>query len=100
MWFSEKECKIEFICEEVKGNGVIPEPYPSRKLIPDWYKKLSNYTENEEGMEIPTLKRCPPFLDAMSSGWIIPLAADITAVAICNFLRLLNAASLVFASSS
>ena len=27
--------------------------------------------------EFKTLKRCPPFLDAMSTGWILPLAADI-----------------------
>jgi hypothetical protein len=78
MWFTEKRCNIEFICAEEKGKNVIPEPYPARKLIPDWYKKLTNYTENDEGMEIPTLKRCPPFLDAMSTGWIIPLAADVT----------------------
>jgi hypothetical protein len=78
MWFSEKECKIEFLCDERKAKDVVPEPYPARKLMPDWYKKMNNYVAEESGMEMPTLKRCPPFLDAMSTGWIIPLAADVT----------------------
>lgn len=46
--------------------------------MPDWYKRLETYTNREDGMKIPTLKRCPPFLDAMTSGWIICLAADVT----------------------
>jgi Family of unknown function (DUF6065) len=75
--------KIKFYCDSRK-TGVIPEPYQSRKVMPDWYKKLSSYANREDGMEIPTLKRCPPFLDAMSTGWIIPLAADITVKVIDN----------------
>ena len=31
----------------------------------------------ELGQEITTVKHCPPFLDAMSHGFIIPLAADL-----------------------
>ena len=69
--------KIKFYCDSRKRN-VIPEPYQSRKIMPDWYKRLENYSNREDGFEIPTLKRCPPFLDAMTTGWIIPLAADIT----------------------
>jgi hypothetical protein len=76
--------KIKFYCNE-RCRGVIPEPYQSRKVMPDWYKKLANYTQKPEtGMEMPTLKRCPPFLDAMTTGWIIPLAADITVKVIDN----------------
>jgi hypothetical protein len=70
--------KIKFLCEN-RMSGVIPEPYPARKFIPDWYKKLGMYTTSEEDeMEMPTLKRCPPFLDAMTAGWIIPFPADTT----------------------
>jgi len=29
------------------------------------------------GLDSGTLKRCPPFLDAMVTGWIIPLVADV-----------------------
>ena len=71
------DCTIEFLCEERK-RGIIPEPIQGRHLMPEWYKKLTNFAKKENGMQIPTLKRCPPFLDAMSTGWIIPLAADVT----------------------
>ena len=82
--FSPSEPKLKFYCDDRK-TGVIPEPYQSRKVMPDWYKKLPNYANREDtGMEIPTLKRCPPFLDALSTGWIIPLAADITVKVVDN----------------
>lgn len=73
-----KTPEIEFLCRK-EDFGVIPKPYPSRKLMPDWYKALPQFKENQRalGNEHSTLKRCPPFLDAMCVGWIIPLAADV-----------------------
>jgi hypothetical protein len=65
---------IEFLCEE-EDFGVIAEPYPAKKFMPDWYKALP--MKIGPGIEQSTVKRCNPFLDAMSIGWIIPLAADI-----------------------
>ena len=80
--FFNNEPVIKFKCfPEYKGK--IPEPYTSRHLIPDWYKKLEMYffdDEEDENGNIrrrPTIKRCPPVLDALSVGWIIPLAADL-----------------------
>jgi len=69
--------EIKFLCDP-RCKDVIPEPYPAKRLIPDWFKRLDP-TFQEEGKITPasTIKRCPPFLDAMSVGWIIPLAADI-----------------------
>lgn len=66
--------EIEFMCAEEDWD-VIPKPYQSRKLIPDWFKALS--PKLNDGLNSSTIKRCPPFLDAMSVGWIIPLAADV-----------------------
>jgi len=71
-----KTPEIEFLCQE-EDFGVIPKPYPSRKLMPDWYKELPQFKENQRTLSNPTIKRCPPFLDAMCIGWIIPLAADV-----------------------
>lgn len=65
---------IEFLCDE-EDFGVIPEPYSAKKLMPDWYKSLPMKTGN--GLNASTVKRCNPFLDSMSIGWIIPLAADV-----------------------
>lgn len=67
---------IEFLCKK-EDVGIIPEPYPARKLMPDWYKNLPPKVEKKNILENSTIKRCPPFLDAMVLGWIIPLAADV-----------------------
>ena len=72
-----KTPEIEFLCYE-EDFGVIPKPYPSRKFMPNWYKELPQRAESSKSLlEGPTLKRCPPFLDAMCVGWIIPLAGDV-----------------------
>lgn len=72
--FWKSKPKLEFLTyDQYLGN--IPEPYEARKLIPDWYKALG--MRMHPGLDSGTLKRCPPFLDAMVTGWIIPLAADV-----------------------
>ena len=63
--------------------GIIPEPVPSRSYIPDWYKKIdSYYTQERDGLpwKERTIKRCPPVLDAMVTGWILKTAAEIKIV--------------------
>lgn len=73
---------IEFRCYEGHW-GVIPEPYPAWKLLPDWYKKLPPRLKEDPkkrgrgNIGQSTIKRCAPFTDAMGTGWIIPLAADV-----------------------
>lgn len=71
-----KPTDVQFLCapEDV---GVIPEPYPARKLMPDWFKALPPKINNEQRLNNSTIKRCMPFLDALNIGWIIPLAADV-----------------------
>lgn len=75
-----KTPEIEFLCHE-EDFGIIPAPYSSRKFMPDWYKSLPQKTiieiSDNRSFQEPTLKRCPPFLDALCVGWIIPLAADV-----------------------
>lgn len=72
--FKPKNSVIEFKCHEEDWN-VIPKPFPSRKFLPKWYKSL--VPKVSKGFEGSTVKRCPPFLDAMTAGWIIPLVADV-----------------------
>src|SRR3954468_24477000 len=61
------------------GHQRFPPPYPASRNIPDWYKNLAaEFTTNDpQDPTQPTIKRCPPFLEALSSGYIIPLADDI-----------------------
>src|SRR6478672_8288901 len=52
--------------------GTIPEPFPAARAVPDWLKQLPVDREGE-----PTIKRCAPFLQAMTAGYIIPVPFDI-----------------------
>lgn len=71
-----KRNSIEFRCYE-QDYGVIAEPVPAIKILPDWFKKLPPRIDRKEKFENSTIKRCMPVLDALSAGWIIPLAADV-----------------------
>jgi len=73
-FFRPKNSLIEFRCLEEDWD-VIPKPFPARKHMPSWYKSLESKLGS--GFDKSTIKRCPPFLDAMVVGWIIPLAANV-----------------------
>ena len=60
------------------GHERFPAPYPASRNIPDWYKKLLVEVSTPDEPANRTIKRCAPFLDALSCGYIIPLTADIT----------------------
>jgi len=50
-------------------------PLPSKKIIPDWYKKMANL--HQQDPREPTVKKCMPFLDALSMGYTISTGWDI-----------------------
>lgn len=76
--FTQRACQIEFLCRP-EDEGVIAPPVPAVQHLPDWFRKIPAIDQNEvtPGNNGLTVKRCMPFLDAMSSGWIIPLAAEV-----------------------
>jgi hypothetical protein len=58
--------------------GLIPPPVPASLGLPDWLKAMPPQAFNAVGQqETPTVKRCPPFIDAMTSGFLIPLICDL-----------------------
>ena len=65
--------KINFSCEE-RLQGVLPEPKAALKFAPDYFKSIKPQIDSNP--KNGTVKRCVPFLDALSSGFIIPLWAD------------------------
>lgn len=71
--------EVEFLCYE-RDYEVIPRPIPARKILPQWFKDLPPKIDNQNKLENSTIKRCAPFLDAMTMGWIIPLVADVEIV--------------------
>ncbi len=70
--------RIEFLCAP-EDKGVIAEPVLARTTQPAWFKRLPG----QDGAQLSatnnglTVKRCVPFLDALSIGWIVPLAATV-----------------------
>lgn len=72
------EAVIELTCA-AEDKGVIAEPVPARRSLPDWFRRLPGIDGDElsatnNGI---TVKRCLPFADALAVGWIIPLAATV-----------------------
>jgi hypothetical protein len=58
--------------------GLIPPPVPAAQGLPDWLRSMPAEAFNGVGQQqTPTVKRCPPFVDAMTSGFLIPLICDV-----------------------
>lgn len=76
--FTFRKPTIEFLCRP-EDHGVIAPPVPAKEAMPDWFKRLpavdtANLGATSNGL---TVKRCMPFIDALSVGWILPLAATV-----------------------
>jgi hypothetical protein len=70
--------KISFLCQP-EDSGIVAEPRPAKDAIPLWFRKiapidLEHIGARDNGI---TVKRCMPFLDALTTGWIVPLAATV-----------------------
>lgn len=57
-------------------------PKPASFFLPDWYKKMDSYinktkTPNGSGVATGTIKKCMPVFDAMTTGYILVLPADL-----------------------
>lgn len=78
---------IEFIpYSDYTIKGIIDPPKSANRFIPDWYKKLNDKIQSSEhtgGLSVSTnasnttMKHCPPFLDALTTGYIWTAPSDI-----------------------
>ncbi len=58
--------------------GLAPPPMPAAQGLPDWIKSMpAQAFSSLVGGQDDTLKRCPPFIDAMTCGFLIPLICDL-----------------------
>lgn len=78
MLFQRKQTAIQFRCRP-EDEGIIAPPVPAKAYLPHWFRKLPAVDLDvrsavDTGL---TVKRCLPFLDAMTTGWVLPLAATI-----------------------
>ncbi len=53
----------------------VPRPFPAKNAIPEWFRNMPMEATTPG---FSTVKRCPPFLDALTAGYIIPVPTDIT----------------------
>lgn len=61
---------IKFIAPKKYANLKVDLPKPIKLNIPEWYKKLSHNLENL------TIKGCIPFLDTLTTGYVLSLPQD------------------------
>lgn len=58
--------------------GWLPPPIPASQGLPSWLKTMPAQAFNAiAGADEDTVKRCPPFIDAMANGYLILLMCDI-----------------------
>lgn len=70
--------EITFRCPP-EWEGLLPRPVPGRQGLPDWLKAMPTEAHSDLlGQDVRTAKHCPPFLDAMGGGWLMPLLCDVT----------------------
>lgn len=61
----------------------IPHPKPAGKFVPSWYKKMDTVEQTTDiirdssvKVDFPTVKKCLPVRDYLTSGYIIPFWQD------------------------
>jgi hypothetical protein len=63
--------KITFVPGTKKIEDAVTFPQPAKNFIPDWYKNIKS------GKDFFNVKKCIPFLDSMSNGYIQTTWCDI-----------------------
>lgn len=89
MWGKNKTTNtIEFVALNKYGFEVSPKPFPASQAIPQWWKDATPYSvskNNPDGKKLiienhesnASFKKCTPMLDMLSSGYVVPLWADV-----------------------
>ena len=62
--------KIKFQSTDVTVEYIHPQP--ASKFIPEWFRRLPGVNNG-----IETIKKCMPFLDTLTTGYVIVLASDV-----------------------
>jgi hypothetical protein len=57
---------------------VLPPPVPARTALPEWLRRMPPRVASEmHGRAVRTVKQCPPFVDAMSHGFMVLLPCGV-----------------------
>jgi hypothetical protein len=72
---------VKFITLFPKMVDAFPPPEPASKYLPEWYKKLDSYLDNDPtpvgGSQKITAKKCLAIFDILTSGYILTLPFDV-----------------------
>jgi hypothetical protein len=69
--------RILFRCDPAL-EAHLPRPMAARTALPDWLRAMAaTQFSPTHGQDVRTVKQCPPFIDAMSYGFMIPLPCDV-----------------------
>ncbi|MBI1172431.1 hypothetical protein GC209_13615 [bacterium] len=70
--------RIQFRCDPALIDR-LPRPVPARDGLPDWLRRMpAEALSPAHGTTVRTVKQCPPFVDAMSHGFLMTLPCDVT----------------------
>ena len=74
--------KIMFSYDSIHQDNNYPGITPAKKTIPEWYKKIPSYLKPREGInhfgrDISTVKKCIPFFEGLTIGYMMTLPFDI-----------------------
>lgn len=69
--------RVTFKCDPALID-LLPRPRLARETVPDWLRAMPAAAFSDvHGAEVRTVKQCPPFIDAMSFGFMILLPCDV-----------------------
>lgn len=69
--------KIVFRCDPAMLD-LLARPTLARQALPEWLRRMPRAAFSDtHAQQVRTLKHCPPFIDAMSHGFVIPLPCDV-----------------------
>jgi hypothetical protein len=69
--------RIIFRCDPAL-QAHLPPPVAARATLPDWLRDMPPRAYSPtHGQDVRTVKHCPPFIDAMTYGFIMPLPCDV-----------------------
>jgi hypothetical protein len=69
--------RVTFRCDPALID-VLPRPVPARRAMPGWLRAMPMTAFSDlHGQPVRTVKQCPPFIDAMAHGFVIPLPCDV-----------------------
>ncbi|MGA2551964.1 MAG: hypothetical protein ABSF50_17595 [Burkholderiaceae bacterium] len=70
--------RIAFRCDPALIE-TLPRPTPARQGLPTWVREMpATAFSTTHAQDVRTVKQCPPFIDAMAHGFLIPLPCDVT----------------------